>query len=157
MLRLFNLLNVEGKQQAGFNGFFFLNLEKLLPAQHSLYHGFMAKIRTIRKGPNLGARFYGCPNWPNGYCAFFKWEKECGYTQKEELQLKVTEIEQMVKDLADMKKKSEYKMELKKEQYKAEINNLKMKLKKAVIREKNLLVLLCMSWTVFVMYVALCK
>ncbi|CAO2841625.1 unnamed protein product [Amaranthus hypochondriacus] len=118
---------------------------------HSIqcFHGFMAKIRTVRKGPNLGARFYGCPNWPNDDCAFFKWEKDC----EDEIQLKVTETEQLMKDLAEMKKKSE----LKKQQYKAQINNLKLELKKAAIREKNLFLMLCMSWTIFVMYVALCK
>ncbi|CAO2836865.1 unnamed protein product [Amaranthus hypochondriacus] len=122
---------------------------------HSIkcYHGFMAKIRTVRKGPNLGARFFGCPNWPNDDCAFFKWEKDC----EVDLQLKVTETEQMVKDLAKMKTKSEYKLELKKQQYKAEIKDLKMELKKAAIREKNLILILCMSWTVFVMYVAFSK
>ncbi|CAO2825464.1 unnamed protein product [Amaranthus hypochondriacus] len=113
------------------------------------FHGFMAKIRTVRKGPNLGARFYGCPNWPNDDCAFFKWEKDC----EDELQLKVTEKDQLLKDLVEMKKKSE----LKKQQYKAQIDSLKLELKKAAIREKNLFLMLCMSWTMFVMYVALSK
>ena len=38
---------------------------------------------------------------------------------------------------------------LKKQQYKAKINNLQLKLKKAATREKNLLLILFISWAVF--------
>ena len=66
----------------------------------------------------------------------------------------------MMKELGEMKKKAEYKMDkalLKKQQYKAEINNLQLKLKKATPREKNMFLILFISWVVFVMYIALFK
>ncbi|CAO2818122.1 unnamed protein product [Amaranthus hypochondriacus] len=120
---------------------------------HSIHchHDFKAKIRIVRKGPNLGHRFFGCSNWPNDDCSFFEWKKECGYTQEGDLQLKLTEREQMVKELDTAL--------LKKQQYKAEIKNLNLELKKAAVRvrEKNLFVILCTSWAVFVLYIALCK
>ncbi|KAL2904638.1 DNA topoisomerase 3-alpha [Bienertia sinuspersici] len=26
--------------------------------------GLDAIVRTVRKGPNIGSQFYGCPKWP---------------------------------------------------------------------------------------------
>ncbi|CAO2836364.1 unnamed protein product [Amaranthus hypochondriacus] len=118
---------------------------------HSIHsqHGFKAKIRTVWKGAKLGHRFFGCPNWPNDDCGFFKWEKECLYAQEDDVEVKLTERHQMVKELD--------KALIKKQQYKAKINKLKLELKKAAVREKDLFVVLCISWAVFVMYIALCK
>ena len=96
----------------------------------------------------------------NDDCAFFKWAKECIYPEEQDLQLKLSEIEKMMKELGEMKKKAEYKMDkalLKKQQYKAEINNLQLELKKATAREKNLFLIFFISWAVFVMYTAQTK
>ncbi|KAL2896368.1 DNA topoisomerase 3-alpha, partial [Bienertia sinuspersici] len=31
-----------------------------------------AVIRTVKNGPNVGSRFYGCPMWPDTKCQMFK-------------------------------------------------------------------------------------
>ena len=37
---------------------------------HDAYHG------TVKKeGASKGKRFFRCPKWPNGSCAFFKWDE----------------------------------------------------------------------------------
>ncbi|KAL2942243.1 Protein ZGRF1, partial [Bienertia sinuspersici] len=41
------------------------------------YHNEPAPMKTVRyNGPTLGRRFYGCPNWPNNTCGFFRWADE---------------------------------------------------------------------------------
>ncbi|CAO2827496.1 unnamed protein product [Amaranthus hypochondriacus] len=126
-----------------------LTLRSSYPHSIHYQHGFKAEIRTVRKGPNLGQRFFGCPNWPNDYCGFFKWEKECFYAQEDDMEVKLTERQQILKELD--------KALMKKQQYKSEINNLKLELKKAAVTEKNLFVVLCISWAVFVLYIPHCK
>ncbi|XP_048494040.1 uncharacterized protein LOC125494619 [Beta vulgaris subsp. vulgaris] len=35
-------------------------------------------LRTVKRGANVGQKFYGCPLWPDTKCDFFKWYNEQG-------------------------------------------------------------------------------
>uniref|UniRef100_A0A803LAK3 GRF-type domain-containing protein n=1 Tax=Chenopodium quinoa TaxID=63459 RepID=A0A803LAK3_CHEQI len=41
-------------------------------------HGVHSRIATVRRGPNIGKRFYSCPFWKDRSkdCRFFKWEDD---------------------------------------------------------------------------------
>ncbi|KAL2894721.1 Protein ZGRF1, partial [Bienertia sinuspersici] len=54
------------------------------------YHNEPAPVKTVRyNGPTLGRRFYGCPNWPNNTCGFFRWADEVDDIRQ--LQFKIQE------------------------------------------------------------------
>ncbi|KAL2921051.1 Protein ZGRF1 [Bienertia sinuspersici] len=50
-------------------------------------------------GPTLGRRFYGCPNWPNNSCGFFRWDDEVDDIQIAELQMRNEMVEEEYKKL----------------------------------------------------------
>ncbi|KAL2903358.1 DNA-(apurinic or apyrimidinic site) lyase 2 [Bienertia sinuspersici] len=33
----------------------------------------VGSMRTVKNGPNVGMKFYGCPKWPVTDCEFFQW------------------------------------------------------------------------------------
>ncbi|CAO2830893.1 unnamed protein product [Amaranthus hypochondriacus] len=51
------------------------------------YHKLEAKLKTLRKGLNAGEKFYTCPNWPNGDCSFFEWEKKVEFQDNADVML----------------------------------------------------------------------
>uniref|UniRef100_A0A803MU48 GRF-type domain-containing protein n=1 Tax=Chenopodium quinoa TaxID=63459 RepID=A0A803MU48_CHEQI len=56
--------------------------------------GNQALIKTVRKGPNLGMKFYGCPMWPDTQCDFFKWVNE--QAEMEDYEVKLLEKETII-------------------------------------------------------------
>ncbi|KAL2926417.1 DNA topoisomerase 3-alpha [Bienertia sinuspersici] len=59
--------------------------------------GNEALIRTVKNGPNLGMKFYGCPLWPDKHCEYFRWVNE--HTDMEEHQLKLLEKDTVICEL----------------------------------------------------------
>uniref|UniRef100_A0A803LXR8 GRF-type domain-containing protein n=1 Tax=Chenopodium quinoa TaxID=63459 RepID=A0A803LXR8_CHEQI len=120
--------------------------------------GREALIKTVRNGPNMGMKFYGCPLWPDTQCEFFKWVNE--HTDLEEQQMKLLEkdtiileieVEQKIRDEKIKKlqlKKGNLEEELK--DMKNEVFQMKSEIMDCSRNEKNLYMALFISWLLFV-------
>uniref|UniRef100_A0A803NEW5 GRF-type domain-containing protein n=2 Tax=Chenopodium quinoa TaxID=63459 RepID=A0A803NEW5_CHEQI len=80
--------------------------------------GLDAVVRNVKKGHNIGSKFYGCPKWPDTNCNFMKWieasnEDELRFqifekdTTIAELEFQKTLLEEKVKKLQGRKEKLE--------------------------------------------------
>ncbi|KAL2943456.1 DNA topoisomerase 3-alpha [Bienertia sinuspersici] len=38
-------------------------------------------VRSVKNGPNVGAKFYGCPLWPDTNFEMLKWIEETDHVQ----------------------------------------------------------------------------
>ncbi|KAL2943247.1 Protein CIP2A-like protein [Bienertia sinuspersici] len=101
-----------------------------------------ALIRTVKNGPNVGSKFYGCPLWPDTKCEMFKLIDGSNDVKDLEVQLleKNTTIAEMevVQKLKDDKIK---KLQKKKGSLEEELNVLKCemsKLKVDMVKEKTI-------------------
>uniref|UniRef100_A0A803N1P5 GRF-type domain-containing protein n=1 Tax=Chenopodium quinoa TaxID=63459 RepID=A0A803N1P5_CHEQI len=119
--------------------------------------GMVAVVRTVKRGHNNGAKFYGCPKWPETNCNFMKWV-DCNPVEEDlcfqifekdttiaEMELHMSSFEDRVKKLEVKKLKLE---DLVKE-LKKELCQLRMQLVKASRTETQLLMALFFSWLLF--------
>ncbi|XP_021713983.1 uncharacterized protein LOC110736775 [Chenopodium quinoa] len=119
--------------------------------------GNEALIKTVRKGPNLGMKFYGCPMWPDTQCDFFKWVNE--QAEMEDYEVKLLEKETVIGELQVEQKIAHEKikkLQLKKGKLeediiglKNEIVVMKIDLMKCGRNEKTLYLALLFSWLLF--------
>ncbi|KAL2898314.1 DNA topoisomerase 3-alpha [Bienertia sinuspersici] len=86
-----------------------------------------ALIRTVKNGPNLGMKFYGCPLWPDKHCEFFRWVNE--HTNIEENHLKLLEKDTVICEL-----EVELKIEMRRQR---SCNQKKAKLEEDLKHMKN--------------------
>ncbi|KAK9705125.1 hypothetical protein RND81_07G034700 [Saponaria officinalis] len=105
-------------------------------------HSLAAVLRTAKKGPNVGKKFYGCSLWPQNGCGFF---------QLEEMQADVgsnsttSDLETQIKNYEAKLKK----LKLKNEKLKLEVSMLKVKVEKHSKGEKIVMIWLIFSWIIF--------
>ncbi|KAK9671464.1 hypothetical protein RND81_12G031900 [Saponaria officinalis] len=80
-------------------------------------------LRTIKKGNNIGQRFYGCPLWPQNGCNFFLLENDTGRN----LGSRRTECEHTVDDVSEKKVAEEkiLKLKMKNKLLKKQVTELK--------------------------------
>uniref|UniRef100_A0A803NBA8 GRF-type domain-containing protein n=1 Tax=Chenopodium quinoa TaxID=63459 RepID=A0A803NBA8_CHEQI len=120
--------------------------------------GREALIKTVRNGPNLGMKFYGCPLWPDTQCEFFKWVNE--QIDMEEQQMKLLEKDTLLLEMeVEQKIRDEKikKLQLKKQNLEEELKDMKnevFQMKSEIMNrsrnERNLYMALFVSWIVFV-------
>ncbi|KAK9704791.1 hypothetical protein RND81_07G011300 [Saponaria officinalis] len=105
-------------------------------------HNLAAVLRTAKKGPHVGKKFYGCSLWPQNGCGFF---------QLEEMQADVgsnsttSDLETQIKNYEAKLKK----LKLKNEKLKMEVSMLKVKVEKHSKGEKIVMFGLIFSWIIF--------
>ncbi|XP_021739423.1 uncharacterized protein LOC110705796 [Chenopodium quinoa] len=83
-------------------------------------------IKIVRKGPNFGMKFYGCPMWPDTQCDFFKWVNE--HTDVEEYQFKLLEKDTIICELEveqNFRDEKIKKLQLKKAKLEEELKEMK--------------------------------
>ncbi|KAK9741633.1 hypothetical protein RND81_03G118500 [Saponaria officinalis] len=105
-------------------------------------HSLAAMLRTVKKGPNVGKKFYGCSLWPQNGCGFF---------QLEEMQADVgsnsttSDLEAQLKNYEAKLKK----LKVKNEKLIMEVSMLKVKVEKHSKGEKIVMFGLIISWIIF--------
>ncbi|KAK9707278.1 hypothetical protein RND81_07G186000 [Saponaria officinalis] len=105
-------------------------------------HSLAAVLRTVKKRPNVGKKFYGCSLWAQNGCGFF---------QLEEMQVDAgsnstnTDLETQFKNYEAKLKK----LKLKNEKLKMEVSMLKVKVEKHSKGEKIVMFGLIFSWIIF--------
>ncbi|KAL2926861.1 DNA topoisomerase 3-alpha [Bienertia sinuspersici] len=119
--------------------------------------GKEALIRTVKNGPNLGMKFYGCPLWPDKHCEFFRWVNE--HTDMEENQLKslekdtiICELEVELKNRDEKTKKlqtKKAKLEEDMKHMKNESSEMRIEILKCSRNEKYMYITLLFSWIFF--------
>ncbi|KAK9690271.1 hypothetical protein RND81_09G117200 [Saponaria officinalis] len=105
------------------------------------HHNLTAVLRTAKKGPHVGMKFYGCSLWPQNGCGFF---------QLEEMQ--AVSASSMPSDIETQIQKYEAKLKklkTKNEQLKLEVSMLKVKVDKHPKGEKIVMFGLILSWIIF--------
>ncbi|XP_021754147.1 uncharacterized protein LOC110719501 [Chenopodium quinoa] len=114
--------------------------------------GLDAVVRTVKKGPNVGSKFFSCPKWPDTECNFLKWfdcnngddlrfqifERETTIT---ELEMQKNMLEDKVKRL--QAKKGHFVDEV--QEMKAEISQLRIELMRSSRNKSNLTMTLFFS------------
>ncbi|XP_057251340.1 uncharacterized protein LOC130591687 [Beta vulgaris subsp. vulgaris] len=122
--------------------------------------GNNAVVRTVKNGPNVGSRFYGCPLWPDTKCEMFKIIDDS--TAHEDLQFQIfekdtsiaeLEVVQTFKDNKIMKLQTKkHSLELEISALKKENAQLRCNLVQSATNEKNLkfaLIVLCLLFCIF--------
>ncbi|KAK9672379.1 hypothetical protein RND81_12G096900 [Saponaria officinalis] len=105
-------------------------------------HSLAAVLRTVKRGPNVGKKFYGCSLWLQNGCGFF---------QLEEMQADVgsnsttSDLEAQIKNYEAKLKK----LKLKNEKLIMEVSMLKVKVEKHSKGEKIVMFGLIISWIIF--------
>ncbi|KAL2925594.1 DNA topoisomerase 3-alpha [Bienertia sinuspersici] len=100
-----------------------------------------AVVRTVRQGPNLGMKFYGCPSWPVNL------EKE---TIIHEMEAELKTKDEKIKKLQLKKENLEEDVQ----EMKFEVSCTRIELIKSARNEKNLMIALVLSWLFFVIILA---
>ncbi|KAL2898967.1 Endonuclease 8-like 3 [Bienertia sinuspersici] len=126
--------------------------------------GKEALIRTVKNGPNLGMKFYGCPLWPDKHCEFFRWVNE--HTDMEENQLKLLEKDTVICELeVELKNRDEKTKKLKSKKAKLEedlkhmkneLSEMRIEILKCSRNEKNMYMAFLFSW-IFFGFVFFCR
>ncbi|KAL2924860.1 DNA topoisomerase 3-alpha [Bienertia sinuspersici] len=124
-----------------------------------------AVVRTVRQGPNLGMKFYGCPSWPDTQCDMFRWVNQS--INLDDYAMKILEKETIIHEMeAELKTKDEKikKLQLNKENLEEDVQEMKfevsctrIELIKSARNEKNLMIALVLSWLFFVIILLLWK
>uniref|UniRef100_A0A803L3K1 GRF-type domain-containing protein n=1 Tax=Chenopodium quinoa TaxID=63459 RepID=A0A803L3K1_CHEQI len=120
--------------------------------------GVEAVIRRVRNGDNVGKKFYGCPNWPEGDCGFFQWVN-ANNMDLEDLRFRVFEKDTQVAEkeieidfMKEQLKKIEKNLDIKEDELndtKMELCHTRIELMKAARNEKNFSIALFVSWIFF--------
>ncbi|KAL2902122.1 Endonuclease 8-like 3 [Bienertia sinuspersici] len=107
-------------------------------------YGKDVMVRTVRQGPILGMKFYGCPLWSDTHCDMFRWANQS--INLDDYAMKILEKETII-----------HEMELKKEnidedaqEMKFEVSCTRIEFMKSARNEKNLMIALVLSWLLFV-------
>uniref|UniRef100_A0A803LRA0 GRF-type domain-containing protein n=1 Tax=Chenopodium quinoa TaxID=63459 RepID=A0A803LRA0_CHEQI len=125
--------------------------------------GLDAVVCTVKKGPNIGCKFFGCPKWSDTECNFMKWV-DC--TNRDDLRFQIFERETTIVELEMQKSMLEDKvrrLQGKKGNYeevqemKAEVSQLRIELMRSSRNEYNLTMALFCSWLFFGIVVLMCK
>ncbi|KAL2940636.1 Protein CIP2A-like protein [Bienertia sinuspersici] len=101
-----------------------------------------AVIRTVKNGPNVGSKFYGCPLWPDTKCQMFKLID--GSNDVEDLQVQLLEKNTTIAEMEVVQKLKDdkiKKLQKKKGSLEEEVNVLKCemsKLKIDMVKEKTI-------------------
>ncbi|KAL2907080.1 DNA topoisomerase 3-alpha [Bienertia sinuspersici] len=88
--------------------------------------GNYAVVRTVRNGPDVGTKFYGCPKWPHTTCQLFVPVDDKSVV--EDLQLKLMEKDTTIAELEMHLKFNENRLEelvKKNKDLAEEVDNLK--------------------------------
>uniref|UniRef100_A0A803M6Z0 GRF-type domain-containing protein n=1 Tax=Chenopodium quinoa TaxID=63459 RepID=A0A803M6Z0_CHEQI len=121
-------------------------------------------VRTVKKGPNIGSKFFGCPKWPDTECNFMKWV-DC--TNGDDLRFQIFERETTIAELEMQKsmledkvkrlqgKKGNFEEEV--QEMKAEVSQLRIELMRSSRNEYNLTMALFCSWLFFGIVVLMFK
>uniref|UniRef100_A0A803MU84 GRF-type domain-containing protein n=1 Tax=Chenopodium quinoa TaxID=63459 RepID=A0A803MU84_CHEQI len=119
--------------------------------------GMEALIKTVRKGPNFGMKFFGCPMWADTQCDFFKWVNQ--HSDVEEYQFKLLEKDTIICELEleqSFRDEKIKKLQLKKANLEEELKELKNEVIELRIgrqnfsrTEKSLYLALVISWMFF--------
>ncbi|KAL2942722.1 Endonuclease 8-like 3 [Bienertia sinuspersici] len=70
-------------------------------------YGNEAIVRTVKNGPNVGTKFYGCPLWPDTQCKMVKPIE--GSSVVEDLQFQLLEMEMLLESKDERIKKLQLK------------------------------------------------
>ncbi|KAL2921267.1 DNA topoisomerase 3-alpha [Bienertia sinuspersici] len=101
-----------------------------------------AVIRTVKNGPNVGSKFYGCPLWPDTKCEMFKLID--GSNDVEDLQVQLLEKNTTIAEMEVVQKLKDdkiKKLQKKKGSLEEELNVLNCeisKLKVDMVKEKTI-------------------
>ncbi|KAL2922517.1 DNA topoisomerase 3-alpha [Bienertia sinuspersici] len=101
-----------------------------------------AVIRTVKNGPNVGSKFYGCPLWPDTKCEMFKLID--GSNDVEDLQVQLLEKNTTIAEMEVVHKLKDdkiKKLQKKKGSLEEELNVLKCemsKLKVDMVKENTI-------------------
>ncbi|KAK9741644.1 hypothetical protein RND81_03G119100 [Saponaria officinalis] len=105
-------------------------------------HNLAAVLRTAKKGPHVGMKFYGCSLWPQNGCGFFQLEEiqaDAGSkSMSSDIETQINKYEAKLK-----------KLKTKNEQLKVEVSMLKVKVDKHSKGEKIAMFGLIFSWIIF--------
>ncbi|KAL2897554.1 Protein CIP2A-like protein [Bienertia sinuspersici] len=96
---------------------------------------------TVKNGPNVGSKFYGCPLWPDTKCEMFKLID--GSNDVEDLQVQLLEKNTTIAEMEVVQKLKDDKIKKlqKKGSLEEELNGLKCemsKLKVDMVKEKTI-------------------
>uniref|UniRef100_A0A803MZM5 GRF-type domain-containing protein n=1 Tax=Chenopodium quinoa TaxID=63459 RepID=A0A803MZM5_CHEQI len=69
--------------------------------------GLDAVVRTVKKGQNVGSKFYGCPKWPDTSCTFMKWIEA---SNEDELRYQIFEKDTTIAEMEYQKTLMEEKL-----------------------------------------------
>uniref|UniRef100_A0A803MGQ5 GRF-type domain-containing protein n=1 Tax=Chenopodium quinoa TaxID=63459 RepID=A0A803MGQ5_CHEQI len=121
-------------------------------------YGNFAVVRSVKKGANIGMKFYGCPLWPDTQCEMFRWVNQSN--PMEDLQYHVLEKETRISELEYEQQCKEDKikrLQLKKDnleenvqEMKNEVYAMQEEMMNCSRNEKNLSMALVFSWIFFV-------
>uniref|UniRef100_A0A803MWB1 GRF-type domain-containing protein n=1 Tax=Chenopodium quinoa TaxID=63459 RepID=A0A803MWB1_CHEQI len=119
--------------------------------------GSDAVVRSVKKGPNVGRKIFGCPKWSDTNCNFLKWvdcnnevddlrfqifEKD---TTMAEMEYKRNDLQERVKKLVLKKEKLEDDVK----EMKADICQLRVELLMSARNERHMSMALLFSWVLF--------
>ncbi|KAL2926410.1 DNA topoisomerase 3-alpha [Bienertia sinuspersici] len=112
-------------------------------------------VRTVRNGPNVGSKFFGCPLWPDTTCDMFELIEEVNEFDEVQWQLieketSITEMEMLNKLKEDKIKKLQFKkkkLEGELEKMKIDLSQIQIELLKCSLDKKILKLVLFISWS----------
>ncbi|XP_056690827.1 uncharacterized protein [Spinacia oleracea] len=124
--------------------------------------GNYSVVRTVKRGPNVGMKFHGCPLWPDTKCEFFRWILPDN-NELDHLQLKIFEANTTIAEMEYDKKLMEEKikklqtkkdnMEEDVQEMKNELCQMRIELMKSPRNERNCTMALYFSWVFFALLV----
>ncbi|XP_056688228.1 uncharacterized protein [Spinacia oleracea] len=119
--------------------------------------GNYSVVRTVKRGPNIGIKFHGCPLWPNTKCEFFRWIPD--NNKLDNLQLQILEANTTIAQMEYEKKLMEEKikkLQTKKDnleedvqEMKNELCQMRIEMMKSSRNERNGTMALYFSWFFF--------
>uniref|UniRef100_A0A803M6I6 GRF-type domain-containing protein n=1 Tax=Chenopodium quinoa TaxID=63459 RepID=A0A803M6I6_CHEQI len=119
--------------------------------------GNYAVVRSVKKGPNSGMKFYNCPLWPDTKCEMFRWVNQSN--PMEDLQYHVLEKETRICELEYKQQCKDDKikrLQLKKDNLEEDVQEMKnevyamhVEMMNCSRNEKNLSMALVFSWIFF--------
>ncbi|KAL2897135.1 DNA topoisomerase 3-alpha [Bienertia sinuspersici] len=109
--------------------------------------GKEALIRTVKNGPNLGMKFYGCPLWVNEHTDMA--ENHLKFVENDtvmcELEVKLKHRDEKIKKLQSKKAKLEEDLK----HMKNELSEMRIEILECSRNEKNMYMALLFSWILF--------
>ncbi|CAO2813029.1 unnamed protein product [Amaranthus hypochondriacus] len=104
------------------------------------YHGLPAQLRIAKRGTRPGNKLYGCANWPDTNCKFFKWEDDIDKSTNE-----IDKHEQLEVEIGALVDKIQ-KLKHKKRTMEEFVNSLKVENAKLNGTTKALGIMFLFSW-----------